>query len=175
MPKILITGPPRCGKSTLILKLIEYYKEQGKNICGFLTPEVKEGRRRIGFDIIELDSGKKEVFARMENIKSKFRLGKYHVVLTPLEKIISRLTPSTIPRNILIFIDEIGKMELFSAKFERWLAQIFESSTLEIIATIGEKINHPIKSYILQQQNTILLHLSRKNQPLLEKKIKNLI
>ncbi len=175
MSKILITGPPRCGKSTLILKLIEHYKQKGKNIRGFLTPEVKEGRRRIGFDIVDLASGKKKIFARIENFPSEFRLGRYYVILTPLEKIISRLTPATIPSNTLIFIDEIGKMELFSTKFERWLDQIFKSPPLEIIATIGEKITHPIKAHILKQPNTVLFHLTRKNHAFLEEKIKNLI
>ncbi|MFW9988471.1 MAG: nucleoside-triphosphatase, partial [Candidatus Odinarchaeota archaeon] len=48
--KILITGPPRCGKSTLISKLINYYtNEKNFMIFGFLTPEVRERGNRIGF------------------------------------------------------------------------------------------------------------------------------
>ena len=43
--KALITGPPRCGKSTLIQKLITYYLENNYKISGFLTPEVIEKKK----------------------------------------------------------------------------------------------------------------------------------
>jgi nucleoside-triphosphatase len=57
--KILITGPPRCGKSTLISRLIKYYSvEKNYKVYGFLTPEVREKGNRIGFDIMDIASGK---------------------------------------------------------------------------------------------------------------------
>ncbi|GAH85681.1 unnamed protein product, partial [marine sediment metagenome] len=55
--KILITGPPRCGKSTLISKLIEYYNnKKDYTIYGFLTPEIRERGNRIGFNIVDIYS-----------------------------------------------------------------------------------------------------------------------
>ena len=41
--KILITGPPRCGKSTLISKLLSYYFKKNYVIWGFQTPEARKG------------------------------------------------------------------------------------------------------------------------------------
>ncbi|MFX1481509.1 MAG: nucleoside-triphosphatase, partial [Promethearchaeota archaeon] len=52
--KILITGPPRSGKSTLIVKLIKYFTKREFSIYGFLTPEVKEDNHRIGFDVEDI-------------------------------------------------------------------------------------------------------------------------
>jgi len=53
-PKILITGPPRCGKSTMITKLIEFYSKKNYKIYGFLTPEVKHINKRVGFDVQDI-------------------------------------------------------------------------------------------------------------------------
>jgi len=56
---ILLTGPPRCGKSTLIQKLITKIE---KPMTGFFTREMREGGRRVGFLIITLD-GKQGILA----------------------------------------------------------------------------------------------------------------
>ena len=58
--KILITGPPRCGKSTLVSKLIEYFiNEKNYIVYGFLTPEVREDQERLGFDIVYIYTKKR--------------------------------------------------------------------------------------------------------------------
>ncbi len=45
---ILITGPPRSGKSTLIEKLV---RRIGRPATGFFTREIREGGKRVGFSI----------------------------------------------------------------------------------------------------------------------------
>ena len=46
--KILLTGPPGVGKTTLI----KYLCEQLGNCSGFYTEEIREGGKRIGFNIV---------------------------------------------------------------------------------------------------------------------------
>ena len=58
--KFLITGPPRCGKSTLISRLIDYLLNK-YTIQGFLTPEVRKEGKRIGFDIYDIYSKKRKI------------------------------------------------------------------------------------------------------------------
>ncbi|UCH07467.1 MAG: hypothetical protein JSV55_00235 [Deltaproteobacteria bacterium] len=48
---ILLTGPPRSGKSTLIEAVIERIKEP---VTGFFTREMREGGERVGFSINSL-------------------------------------------------------------------------------------------------------------------------
>ena len=43
---ILVTGPPGCGKSTLIEKILN--RIEGP-VTGFFTLEIKEKGRRVGF------------------------------------------------------------------------------------------------------------------------------
>ena len=173
--KILITGPPRCGKSTLISKLIEYYNnEKNYTIHGFLTPEIREKGDRIGFDIVDIYSGKTSQLARVGDFKTKYKLGKYNVFIQEFDKYIEdnlSLEEKTID---LIVIDEIGKMELFSDKFQDFIKNIF-SLKISILATIGLKLSHPLKTYLLNLPSVLLLNLNKRNSQLVFEKVTSLI
>ncbi len=173
--KILITGPPRCGKSTLISKLIEYYNnKKDYTIYGFLTPEIRERGNRIGFNIVDIYSGKISQLARVGDFKTKYKLGKYNVFIQEFDKYIEdnlSLEEKTID---LIVIDEIGKMELFSDKFQNFIKNIF-SLKISILATIGLKLSHPIKTYLLNLPSVLLLNLNKRNSQLVFEKVTSLI
>ncbi|MFW9773976.1 MAG: NTPase [Candidatus Thorarchaeota archaeon] len=172
--KIVITGPPRCGKSTLIKRLIVYCNDKGIHVDGFLTPEVRRGGNRIGFDIELIDSKERKKLARIGENITGYRLGKYDVYVKELEVIISDLAKTDFDKLNILFIDEIGKMELFSNKFAEFMNQLFNID-LSIIATIGERLNHPIKKEIYNKPNLLLFNLSRNNQDEIFHKITSLI
>ena len=173
--KILITGPPGCGKSTLISKLIGYYNnEKNYTIYGFLTPEIRERGDRIGFNIVDIYSGKISQLARVGDFKTKYKLGKYNVFIQEFDKYIEdnlSLEGKTID---LIVIDEIGKMELFSKKFQNFIKNIF-SLKISILATIGLKLSHPLKTYLLNLPSVLLLNLNKRNSQLIFEKVISLI
>jgi nucleoside-triphosphatase len=161
--KILITGPPRCGKSTLITKLIEYYTiKRNYSIHGFLTPEVKKNGRRIGFDIQNISSKEQMILARKGTFNSPNKVGKYEIYLEGLEQVISELETTPLHEIDLLIIDEIGKMELFSKKFQDFITRIFMSN-FSIIATIGLPLKHPVKDHLLNLPDVKLLNLERLN------------
>lgn len=174
MSKILITGPPRCGKSTLISKLIAHYEKLGKETRGFLTPETKQDGKRIGFDVLDIETNNKGILARTGNLKSQYNLGRYYVFLKFLESVISNLEVNKISLETIVIIDEIGKMELFSNQFKNWILRMFQSD-LTIIATIGQKLHHPIKTQIQEIPNIILFEVSRESQDKMFEKIISLI
>lgn len=173
-PKILITGPPRCGKSTLISKLIEHYLQKNFKIYGFLTPEVKKKNKREGFDVEDIYSKKRFPLARVDYYNTKFKLGRYSVFVEEFENYLDDILNIEEHIGNLIVIDEIGKMELFSKKFQDLIKSLFQSET-PIIATIGQKITHPIKDYILKIPNTALFTLNRQNQEEIFHKITSII
>ncbi|UCC82578.1 MAG: hypothetical protein JSW46_16625, partial [Gemmatimonadota bacterium] len=60
-PRILLTGRPGCGKTTVIKRAVELI---GPDRCaGFYTEDVREKGRRIGFDVVTLD-GRRGPLAR---------------------------------------------------------------------------------------------------------------
>lgn len=173
-PKILITGPPRCGKSTLISKLIEHLSKNFK-IYGFLTPEIRKENKREGFYVEDIYSKKRFPLARVGDFNTKYKLGKYSVFVHDFENYINEFldTIKDIP-DLIICIDEIGKMELFSKKFQELVKKLFQSDDI-IIATIGKKIKHPIKDYILNLSNSVLFNLTLENQEEIFKEITSII
>jgi len=173
--KILITGPPRCGKSTLISKLIKFYSiEKNYIIYGFLTPEVRESGNRIGFDIVDIFSGNISQLARVGDFKTKYKVGKYNVFVEKFNKYLENILDLDGKPLNLIVIDEIGKMELFSMKFQNFIRKIF-SSNLPVLATIGLKLRHPLKNDLIKLPSVEVLTLNRQNSQNIFEKVTSII
>ena len=172
--KILITGPPRSGKSTLIVKLIEYFAKRQMSVYGFLTPEVREGNNRIGFDIVDIKTKEREKLARKGNFNTKYHVGKYCVFIEKFEKFLSHFENIKFQQDDLIMIDEIGKMELFSKKFQEFIIKIF-ASNISIIATIGLTVRHSIKDHLLNLSGVKIFNLNNQNYQKTYQKITSMI
>jgi nucleoside-triphosphatase THEP1 len=139
---ILLTGPPRSGKSTLIEKVVKMIK---KPATGFFTRELREKGTRVGF-LIETIDGKTGLLAH-QNIKSSYRVGKYGVNLEDLDQIaVPSIVPSAADR--IVVIDEIGKMECFSRLFKETLLRALSAENLVIgsIAVKGGRFIQTIKN-----------------------------
>jgi len=170
--KIIIIGPPRSGKTTLINILIEKLKTKYE-ISGFLTPEVRKKGRRIGFDVKSIGANIRIPLARKDGYDVKYQLGSYNVFINKFNKFLReyiktdiRINNSDEKKEQIVLIDEIGKMELFSKEFENFLKEIFNSNT-SIIATIGKTLNHPIKLNLKASPDVKFFELSRQNQKLI--------
>jgi nucleoside-triphosphatase len=170
--KILITGAPRSGKSTLVSQVIDYCtKKKDLIIYGFLTPEIRKNGGRIGFKIIDIFSKNSYSLARVGDFKTKYKVGKYNVFVEEFEKYLNNFLDLEEKSFDLVVIDEIGKMELLSNKFQAFIKKIFLSD-YSILATIGLKLHHPLKNYLLNLPSVQLLNLNKQNfQPTFQKVI----
>jgi hypothetical protein len=79
---ILVTGPPGCGKSTLIEKVVAIIQAP---VAGFFTREIREKGKRVGFSVASFD-GRKGILAHV-GMKSGPRVGKYGVSIGVFEDI----------------------------------------------------------------------------------------
>jgi len=138
---ILFTGPPKCGKSTLIEKIV---KKIDTPATGFFTREIRENGKRVGFSINTLH-GKEGILAH-QGIKSRHRVGKYGVNLADIDRIaVPSMTPAS--KDDLIVVDEIGKMELFSTLFRKTLEGVLdlEQQVIGSIALKGDRFIQKLK------------------------------
>lgn len=129
--KILITGRPGIGKTTVIENLKDLL---GERAGGFLTKEIRHGGKRVGF-MLESFDGKKTLLAE-SNPKGTPRVGKYRVFVENLERVgIDAINQALSQRKILL-IDEIGKMETMSKRFREVISDLLKSD-LELVATLS--------------------------------------
>jgi nucleoside-triphosphatase len=163
----LITGPPRCGKTTLALKVIRDLRLSGR-FGGFITEEVREKGERTGFKIISLPD-KKEGFLAKKSFPSPYRVGKYGVNLKDLEDIGCSAIEDALDSNKTVVVDEIGKMELFSERFKNSLLKALDSPQ-KVLASIMERRNE-FADRVKNRTDVTLVCLNRDNFESVLKKV----
>ncbi len=122
--KFLLTGKPGAGKT----KLLQGFIEQIPNKQGFVAEEVLEKGERTGFQLVSSE-GKIAMFASVDS-PSPIRVSKYGVDVETLNQFLHDLPPFD-PKN-MVYIDEIGPMQLYSADFKRLVTQILDTATLYV-------------------------------------------
>jgi len=133
MKNILLTGRPGVGKTTVIIRALELLP--GLRATGFYTRELRGPRGRLGFEAVTLD-GKRQTLAHVD-FKCPHRVSKYGVDVAGFEEaIVPSIDPAPHPDARLIVIDEIGKMECFSAKLKEAVLRAFDSD-IPVLGTIG--------------------------------------
>lgn len=143
--KYLITGPPGCGKTTLIKKFFTEFKNL--KISGFYTQEVRVRGTRVGFALYDSDFQFKGELASIY-FQTPYRVSKYSVDIENFEKFLKTLN---FKEKEIILIDEIGKMEVFSNYFKNLIKEILNSDKI-FIGTIALKGNNFIEDLKKRQE-----------------------
>uniref|UniRef100_A0A7C6A917 NTPase n=1 Tax=candidate division WOR-3 bacterium TaxID=2052148 RepID=A0A7C6A917_UNCW3 len=131
MTKILLLGRPRSGKTTLVKKVLAQLPKSAYG--GFFTEELKEGGKRVGFKVVATD-GEEGILAH-KNYQSPNRVGQYGINISDFERVALKAIAKAFKERDLIVIDEIGKMELLSEKFQKTVLALFKEEK-KILATI---------------------------------------
>lgn len=159
---ILLTGIPRSGKSTLLNKVIKeiFYKK------GFVTDEVRQNGERIGFDIATT-SGQRYIFSRL-NEESPFKVPSasnpknfYGVRINEIDRAVDECYKFT--ERDLLYLDEIGQMELYSKKFKELCSRYLDSQNTSISTISRFYVDDFIES-IKKRKDIILVEISPENR-----------
>jgi len=153
---ILITGAPKSGKSTLLEELIADYP----NKIGFLSKEIRKDNIRIGFEII-LHNGKKTLLSDVDT-EDSHKVGKYFVHPQNIDPLLEHLSlPSD--DTSLLYIDEIGQMQLFSDLFRKTVLRFFEVPNT-CVATITSVYEDDFTRSIKNRDDVILVEITPENR-----------
>ena len=126
---LLLTGSPGVGKTSLVLRIVESLRANGYNVGGMVSREVRVEHDRVGFEILNLNTGRKGWLAHVAQ-KEGPQVGRYRVNIGDLEAIGVEAITSAVATSDVIVIDEIGPMELHSRKFREAVLKAAESPKL---------------------------------------------
>ena len=155
--KVLLTGRPGCGKTTLIKRVVNNLPRRAG---GFYTEEIREAGARVGFKVVTL-GGKEAVFAHVD-FKTPDRLGKYGLDLSALERIGVGAVRRAVRTRRLVVIDEIGPMEIRSAIFRDSVTEVLDSE-VPVIATIYAR-SLPFTDAIKSRPDVTLIEVRLENR-----------
>ncbi|MCL6620833.1 MAG: NTPase [Syntrophobacterales bacterium] len=131
-PRLLLTGPPQVGKTTVIRRVAELFPGR---VGGFYTQEVREHGVRRGFEVVTLD-GRRGWLARVD-FPGPPRVGKYGVELAGFEAVALPAMQAWAGLD-LVLIDEVGKMECFSRRFMAAMEELW-TAPVALVATVALK------------------------------------
>jgi nucleoside-triphosphatase len=168
-PKVLLTGRPGCGKTTLIKRVVN---ELALSAGGFYTEEIRRRGERVGFKIITLD-GKEAVLAHVDfPAAGPQRIGKYGLDLSALKIGIQSIRAAMDARQLVV-IDEIGPMELRSRAFRDVVNEAFDSPEASaLLATITAR-PFPFTNAIKKRPDVILIEVRSNNREQLISELSN--
>ena len=176
--KFFILGAPGVGKTTLVEYLFKFLKNNlySFDFSGFLTIEIREGNERKGFKIRVLNSTMETLLAirkdliHPKEIKGNPFVGKYIVKIENLEKVVEKLEKESEKENAFFIIDEIGKMEICSLKFRKFVEKLL-ISPVYLLATVG-KGEDPFLKRVRDFEPAFLCEVTKENRNFLRNRLK---
>jgi nucleoside-triphosphatase len=162
----LLTGQPGTGKTRIIKQVIAEMKGKAG---GFYTEEIRSQGVRQGFKLVTLE-GQTAILAHI-NFHSTYRVSKYGVDVDSLDKVGVAALNQARQECDLVVIDEIGKMELFSAKFREAVSNILNSDH-RLLGTIMLSPN-PYADDIKRQPQVNIVTVTRTNHQQVLKELRD--
>lgn len=159
---LVLTGNPGVGKTTVLAKTVSTLRGRGVSVGGMFSREVREGTAPVGFEIVDIGSAKVGWLAHV-NQQGGPQVGKYHVNLNDLESIGVQAIKNAVDTNDVVAIDEIGPMELFSAKFKEAAQKALESRKL-VIAVVHWKAQDKLVAEAKSRKDTEVYIVTTENR-----------
>jgi nucleoside-triphosphatase len=151
---ILITGLPRSGKSSLLDKAVSGIIDK----VGFVTKEIRLDGQRTGFEI-QTHLGRKTILASID-FTTPYKVSRYFVSVQNLNSVIPEVSRFT--DNDILYIDEIGQMELFSDNFKDLVIKFLDSKNI-FLATITQVYTDKFVEDIKNRKDIVFVELTAEN------------
>jgi nucleoside-triphosphatase len=167
--RIVLTGPPGVGKTTIVRRLVVGLRAAGVAPVGFVTEEVRVEGRRVGFVAEDLASGARVRIADV-GLAGVPRVGRYGVDVAAFDRLALPAVSGVRPGGVLV-VDEIGRMELLSEAFVARLDELL-AVPVRLVATV-HAVAHPVTDQIMARPGLRVVAVSPGNRDALPARLAN--
>jgi nucleoside-triphosphatase len=157
-----LVGSPGVGKTTVLLKVVESLKANSYGVGGMISREVRSGGTRVGFEVLDLDSGRRGWLAHVSQ-PSGPRVGKYRVNLEDLDNIGAEAILKAVESSDVVVIDEIGPMELFSERFREAVRKAVNCNKL-VVGVMHWKAKDRLIDEVKNREDTETILVTQENR-----------
>ena len=157
--KILLEGRPGAGKSTVAQRLADLLRSEGVLIGGFVTGELRERGRRVGF-AVETFASDRATLAHV-SLQGPPKVSRYGVDLEAFERVALPALEAAKSAEVVV-LDELGKMELASEPFCKSVLALFESA-LPVFAT-AQLAHHPFTDALKRRKQVERLRVTKQTR-----------
>ncbi len=111
---LIVTGEVQSGKTTWCTKYSQWLSEQKSTVGGVLCPEVRNNDIKIGYDIVDVQTGRSAMFGRFAS-EANFDgepVGDYLISYGGFEFANRAIQKALENKCDMVLIDEVGHLEL---------------------------------------------------------------
>jgi nucleoside-triphosphatase len=155
--RILLEGRPGAGKTTVAARLRSLLDARGVAVAGFVTEEVREHGRRVGFTVRAF-GGDEATLAHVA-LPGPPRVGRYGVDLVAFERVALPALGAQPRPGLVVVVDELGKMELASDAFCDAVLGLFRTP-VDVVATT-HVFRHPLTDSLKARSDVERVQVTR--------------
>jgi nucleoside-triphosphatase THEP1 len=159
-PKVfIVSGAIGEGKTTFIKKLVDTLKENNISVGGIISEKVVSDSQTIGYDILDIETGEREILLRKDEENGMERIGKFTIHHEGISKGIAVLNRARLSDREIIVIDEVGFLEIENKGWAGAIKEIIKSSKNHLLITVRDGlIENVIKEFNLT--NSVIFRIS---------------
>jgi nucleoside-triphosphatase THEP1/uncharacterized protein YneF (UPF0154 family) len=134
----IISGSVGEGKTTYTRKLIDIFKQNNIQVGGIISERVMTDSRTTGYDLVNIETGEKEVFLRQDEKCGPETIGRFSICSKGLAMGNLILSSINLPEYKIVIIDEVGSLELGDKGWAGCIDELVEKSVNNILITVRD-------------------------------------
>lgn len=158
--KVLLEGPPKVGKTTAVERLVDLLHQADIRVGGFITRELREHGRRVGFAVQDLDGP--EALLAHQDFRTDVQVGRFFVDVAAFESVGLPALHRAAEHGGIVVIDEIARMELASPAFVAGVQTVLDES-VSVVATVHVN-EHPVTDTLKARTDIDLVEVTERNR-----------